>query len=262
MQILGPGCLPPFTSTAWTQNTYNCNDGNLINDGSSLTNNMATIPPKSPLFNFEEKLSLNEKQIGSFDSINDTKEHVGKSSTAMVEGDDATLDDIKLSDFDLDFDVWNTVIDETQEENASPDDRFSDSDRKLSYSSSLTIPQEHFPFKQVNVTKVEDEKSIKIEKTDMEATCNNRADSFPSSSLALTSAVQCYPQNFDNFEKYEEEELKKSNVNQSLPPLQQHNATQFNAELITRPQSNQKQNHRIKVCIIIMTTIIVIIRKA
>ena len=42
------------------------------------------VTPQSPIFNFNERLSLNDK---------------------MAEGDDTSLDDIKLSDFDLDFDL-------------------------------------------------------------------------------------------------------------------------------------------------------------
>ena len=52
----------------------------------------------------------------------------------MAEGDDTSLDDIKLSDFDLDFDVWKTVIDETQEEHMSSLEK--KQDQNISYSSS------------------------------------------------------------------------------------------------------------------------------
>ena len=109
-----------------------------------------SMAPKSPLFNFNEKLSLNETQIGNFDSYN-TKEQLemsnyGNNSRGIVEGDDTTLEDIKLSDFDLDFDVWKTVIDETQEENASSEDKFSNQDPKLTQTSSA-ISQEHFTLK-------------------------------------------------------------------------------------------------------------------
>ena len=84
------------------------------------------VTPQSPIFNFNERLSLNDK---------------------MAEGDDTSLDDIKLSDFDLDFDVWKTVIDETQEEHMSSLEK--KQDQNISYSSS-DITQNQFSKDQIS----------------------------------------------------------------------------------------------------------------
>ena len=73
-------------------------------------------------------MKLEDKAIASFDNFNTIEQtessNYANSHTAIVEGDNSTLEDIKLSEFDLDFDVWNSVIDETQEDNVSMDDRF------------------------------------------------------------------------------------------------------------------------------------------
>jgi hypothetical protein len=260
-QLLGSSCLPPFSSSAWTQNSYNGNDNSLINDGASLsTAKGMSMAPKSPLFNFDEKLSLNEKQIGNFDSYNPKEQlemsNYGNSTNrVMVEGDDTTLEDIKLSDFDLDFDVWKTVIDETQEENVSSEDKFSSLDPKMTNASS-TISQEHFTFK-TEQGPVED-KCIKMEQTEMDVGCKNTEvgnlfpiipGSFPGTP-SVSAALHSYQQTFDS----SNENLTQKN-NFSSTQTQQFNAIQCSSgalpnETITHPQINQKQIHRIKVRIL------------
>ena len=250
--------MPPFSSSAWTQNSFNGSDKGLINDGGSLnTANGLSMAPKSPLFNFDEKLSLNEKRIGNFDSYNSKEQlemsNYGNSNNqrGMVEGDDTTLEDIKLSDFDLDFDVWKTVIDETQEENVSSEDKFSNLEPKMT---SSTISQEHFTFK----TEGED-KCIKMEQTEMDVVgCKHDevgGNSFPIISGSfpgtppVSTALHSYQQTFDS----SNDNLTQKN-NFGSTQTQQFNGVQCSGgalanqtETIIHPQVNQKQTHRIKV---------------
>ena len=121
-QITNSPCLPPFSPATWTKNGF------VDNSSLNATSNL-NIAPKSPLFRMvNEKLKLEDKAIASFDNFNTIEQTEGSnyanSHPAIVEGDNSTLEDIKLSEFDLDFDVWNSVIDETQEDNVSMDDRF------------------------------------------------------------------------------------------------------------------------------------------
>ena len=91
------------------------------------------MAPKSPFLNFDEKLSLNEREKGTYEGymIEDGTEapkYVKRNDT-IVDTDDTPLADIKLSDFELDFDVWKSVIDETQEDCTLAEDKFSHLDK-------------------------------------------------------------------------------------------------------------------------------------
>ena len=235
------------------------------------------IAPKSPLFPLlDKKLSLNDEQISSFDSFN-TKEqpessNYTKSNATVVGGEDAALEDIKLSEFDLDFDVWNTVIDETQEENVSTEDRFSTmAPAKLTHSSStISSYQEQFTFKTEQSQDTENEGIMKIEENEMAMVGhkNEMVENFssiqgfsnipsPMSTFPATVVSGSSTLTQDSFNCHSNDSLASRNkfniVQSQLPQYSSADDCVINSSLtnqqepILHPQLNQKQPHRIKV---------------
>ena len=226
-----------------------------------------------------EKLKLDDKAIASFDNFNTIEQTEGSnyanSHTAIVEGDNSTLEDIKLSEFDLDFDVWNSVIDETQEDNVSMDDRFPSTiqTKFVPPTSTISSYQEQVIVKSEEVfegTRENEETGMKMEENALDiVTCKSEAvedfstlQGYPniSSSIStlpgviasdpLTSTQNC----FDNSSNDSLSSTNNFNMIQSQNnPYNSTNdfmaVSSNQQESMPHPHSNQKQLHRIKVII-------------
>ena len=187
------------------------------------------IAPKSPLFRMvNEKLKLEDDAIASFQSFNANESSTSCNySNSQASVNDSPLQDIKLSEFDLDFDVWNTVIDETQE------------DFTLKTEGSLESTGK-------------EEKSVKIEDNEMDmVSCKNET-------IDTYSTIQNFPNTMQNgCENNSDDSFNAANnFNMVQSQNSQHNSTNecvavtaSQQESILNPHLNQKQLHRIKVII-------------
>ena len=226
-----------------------------------------------------EKLKLEDKAIASFDNFNTIEQTEGSnyanSHTAIVEGDNSTLEDIKLSEFDLDFDVWNSVIDETQEDNVTMDDRFpSTIPTKLALPTSTMPPyQDRVTVKSEEVfdgTRENEETGMKMEENALDiVNCKSEAvedfttlQGYPNISTSistLSGVIASDPLNstqncFDNNSNDSLSSTNNFNMIQSQNnPYNSTNdfmgVSSNQQESMPHPHSNQKQLHRIKVII-------------
>ena len=257
-QITSSPCLPPFSPATWAKNGYPGREGSIVVENMPSAMNIA---PKSPLFRMvNEKLKLEDDAIASFQSFNANESsdscNYSNSHASVNEGGDAPLQDIKLSEFDLDFDVWNTVIDETQEESVSIEDRFSNMipEKLVPSISTISSSQEQFTLKTdggVESTGNE-EKGVKMEENEMDMiVCKNET-------LDAYSSIQNFPNTMQNGCNNNSDDSLNAANNFNLVQSQnsQYNSTNecvavttSQQEPLPNPHLNQKQLHRIKVSI-------------
>ena len=203
------------------------------------------MAPKSPFFNFDEKLSLNEREKGTYEGYmaKDGIEasNYGKRNDTMLDTDDTPLADIKLSDFELDFDVWKSVIDETQEDCNLSEEKFSHLDKRSTAINS-SQSQNGIIIKGEQVIDVD--KSINKQQTESNDLCKNE-----SRSTSITNPIDLdgYQQHFDG---HQDDNSQTNDFARHSHPFSanQFNSGYFNSLDPLPPQvPNPKQNHRIKV---------------
>ena len=203
------------------------------------------MAPKSPFLNFDEKLSLNEREKGTYerymteDGI-EAPNYVKRNDT-IVDTDDTPLADIKLSDFELDFDVWKSVIDETQEDCTLSEDKFSHLDKRSTAINS-SQSQNGIIIKGEQVIDVD--KSINKQQTESNDSCENE-----SRSASITNPIELhgYQQHFDGHQD------DNTQTNDFTRQSHSFSANQFSGGYLNpldqlQPHTlNPKQSHRIKV---------------
>ena len=255
-QITSSPCLPPFSPATWAKNGYPGREGSLVVENVPTAMNIA---PKSPLFRMvNEKLKLEDDAITSFQNFNANESskscNYTNSHASVNDGGDAPLQDIKLSDFDLDFDVWNTVIDETQEESVSIEDRFSSmiSEKLVPSLSTISSGPEQFTLKTEGALEStgNEEKGLKMEENEMDmGACKNET-------LDDYSTIQNFPNTMQNGCNSNSDDSLNAANNFNLVQSQssQYNSTNecvavttTQQESLLHPHLNQKQLHRIKV---------------
>ena len=203
------------------------------------------MAPKSPFLNFDEKLSLNEREKGTYEGYMtedgiEAPNYVKRNDT-IVDTDDTPLADIKLSDFELDFDVWKSVIDETQEDCTLSEDKFSHLDKR-STAINPSKSQNDIMIKGEQVIDVD--KSINKQQTESNDSCKNE-----SRSTSITNPIELhgYQHHFDGHQD------DNTQTNDFARHSHSFSANQFNVGYLNPldplpPQApNPKQNHRIKV---------------